>query len=423
LAGSGQGKDTVELSSLEQVLQLAFKKNPTQAIYQEQIRQARYNYKTSRSFLFPTITAGFDGTDNLSLAVTPIPGVIFGQPGTTIYAKFGKNFVYNTGVTVNKDLFNWVAVTQMRIASKNAELVTLQQDAFEQGLKEQVARLYFSVLIAKAALQIVERDRLLADSVLDLAQQRLAQGTTDQIAVNSVAINRNSIIQNQAQSQQLMDQGIENLKILLGEAPAAELNITERLNADAIVYPEGQTLSADKNLVVYQQQALIAALQSNSQKAAAYPRLSVTAFNGAQQFRDNFGMSFGDGAWSSYRYIDLSLSIPLFTGFSNTNKYRSAVTQRHIAELQRDQAADQSAINDRLLVKNYADYSSIVRSSYDNFKLYDQNVALDNQKYAEGLISLDVYMKAFQDYLTAENGYLNNLSQLLSLKSTFISRQ
>jgi thiaminase len=36
---------------------------------------------------------------------------------------------------------------------------------------------------------------------------------------------------------------------------------------------------------------------------------------------------------------------------------------------------------------------------------------------------MDTYFKAFQDYLTAENNYLNNFSQLLSTRSTLLSRQ
>jgi outer membrane protein TolC len=65
----------------------------------------------------------------------------------------------------------------------------------------------------------------------------------------------------------------------------------------------------------------------------------------------------------------------------------------------------------------------MLKASAESFGLYGQNVRLDQQKYGQGLMSLDVYMKAFQDYLTAENTYLNNLSQLLSIQATIISRQ
>jgi outer membrane protein len=91
--------------------------------------------------------------------------------------------------------------------------------------------------------------------------------------------------------------------------------------------------------------------------------------------------------------------------------------------MQWQSATDQSQINDRLLFKNHGDYLIMVRASADNFGLYAANLRLDKQKYEEGVITMDVYQRAFQDYLTAENTYMNNLSQLLSVKATILSRQ
>lgn len=421
LSVRAQGGDTIRLNNLGQTINSAVKNNPTQEVYQRQIQQAQLNYKAAKGFLYPNASLGFNGTDNLSLAVTPIPGVILNQPGTTIYAKFGKHYVYNTGVTVSQDILSWTNVLEMKIACSNVELAHLQREAFLQSLKEQVARLYFSALIAEAALQIDIRDRGLADSVVALSKQKLAEGTTDLMSVNLAAINSNTIVQNEAQSRQLLDQSIENLKILLGVRPAAELLVTDSLDTNVPDAPA--RLGADKNLAVYHQQQYLAGMQSRSQRAAAYPTVTAAGFFGDQQFRDDFALSFGNNAWSSYNYVALDITIPLFTGLANTYKYRSALVQKDIADLQLRSAVDQSAINDRLLLKNYTDYFQMAKAAGASFRLYEQNVRLDQQKYKEGLMPLDVYMKAFQDYLTAENTWLNNLSQLLSIQSILISRQ
>jgi outer membrane protein len=430
LAGMGQGPaikdqqgDTIRLGSLEATIRLADQNNLTQAIYRQQVQQAALNYKAAKSIFYPTVSTGLNATDNLSLPVTPVPGGIFGTPGKTTYVRFGQPYVYDAGLNLGMDLINWASVLQMKIAAKNADLSRLQESAFRQSLKEQVARLYYSVLIAKSSLRINRRDRLLADSVLTLSRQKLANGATDLLSVNEAVINSNTIEQNQQQSQQLLDQGIENLKILLGEMPTTELVVTEELDPGTPGAASPGSLAIDKNLVVYRQQQMVADLQRWQQKAAFYPKVSLSGFLGDQQFRDQFGMSFNSNAWSSYQYIELSVTVPLFSGFSNRNKYKSSVVQEMIAELQWESAVQQSEINDRLLWKNYADYLAMVRSSAGSFELYGQNLGLDEQKYREGLISLDVYMKAFQDYLSAENVYLNDLSQLLSVKSTFISRQ
>jgi len=414
--------DTLNINSLGQVIATAIKHNPTQSVYQAQIRQAQYNYKASKGFLYPNASAGFNGTDNLHLSTTPVPGELIGKPGTTFYAQFGKTYSYNTGITLTQNIFDWTTILQSKIARNNIQLNQVQEDSYQQSLKEQTTRLYFTALIAKSALQINQADKLLADTLQTLLQQKLHEGTSDLLSANQATINYDNVEQNQSQSQQLYDQSIENLKIVLGEKTALELNLTEKLNLDSITDALNPALGTDRTLAVYGEQVNIADIQSRSQRSAAYPTISANAFLGAQQFRDDFGLSLASADWSGYRYIGLNISVPIFTGFSNSNKYKSAKVQKDIAQLQYDNARLQSETNDQLLQKNYADYRQMVKSSANSFKLYGNNLRLNKQKYQEGVIGMDVYLKAFQDYLTAENLYLNNLSQLLSTKSTIISR-
>ncbi|PWK79199.1 outer membrane protein TolC [Mucilaginibacter oryzae] len=415
--------DTLKISSLDAVIDAAVTSNPTQAVYLEQIKQARFDHKASGGFYYPQASANFNGTDNMSLAVTPVPGELFGQPGKTIDVKFGKHYVYNTGVTLSQSIFDWTSVMQAKIARDRIRLAELQQEAYVQTLKEEVARYYYTALIAKTALAINALDEKLGSSVVLLTGQRLQAGSADRIALNQAQINANSILQNKWQSQQLYDQSIENLKILLGKAPAAEVIMLDTLNMDSLVSADVTAVGADRSLEVYRQKADIAALQSKSQQSAAFPKISASAFFGNQQFRNDFGLSFSQDSWKSYSYIGLGITVPIFTGFSNTNKYKSQKAQQQVARLEFDNAQQQSLINDRLLLKNYSDYRQMVTASYASFKLYGENLKLNDQKYKEGVISLDVYQKVFQDYLAAENVYLNNLSLLLSTQSTLVSRK
>lgn len=415
--------DTLKIGSLDQVLTAAIQHNPTQAVYLEQIKQATVNYQASKSYLYPNATGSFNGTDNLRLAVTPVPGELIGKPGTTFNAQFGKQFAYNAGVTFSQSVLNWTSVMRSRIARQNIELIKLQQDGYVQSLREQVARLYFSALVAQSALQINRQDLGLADTLQTLAEQRLREGKSDRIAMNQATINQVSLQQSRAQSQQLLDQSLENLKILLGEKPTTELLLTEPLLFDSLGRQQAPGLAPDKALQVYAQQLSVAELQASLQQAARYPTLSASAFLGGQQFRNEFGLSFGQNTWNAYQYIGLNLSVPLFTGFANTHNYQSAKVQQHIAQLQYANARQQSAITDRLLQKSYTDYADVVKNAATTFRLYGQNLRLNQQKYQEGILSMDGYLKAFQDYLTAENAYLNALSQLLSTQSTILSRQ
>ncbi|MDR3714201.1 MAG: TolC family protein [Puia sp.] len=415
--------DTVVIGSLQEAISLAIKHNPTQAVYQQQIRQAHFNYKAAQGAFYPNASAAFGATDNLYLAVTPVPGVLVGAPGTTDYVQFGKHYVYNTGVTLAENVFNWQAVMATKIARDNVMVTESQQASYIQSLKEQVARTYFSALIAKGSLKIIGSDEQAGDSLVSLARQRLQEGASDALSVNEAVINANNVLENKAQSQQLYDQGSENLKTLLGVNALSELVFREDIQTDSMTNAADLPLGTDKYLDFYRNQVSLAELQRQSQKSVAYPSLSASAFLGLNQFQDNFELSFDNSAWTKSRYVSLNLSIPLFTGLANTNNYKSSVERKIIAQLRYDSAVNQSAVNDRLLVKNHNDYGNMVRASAENFDLYAANLQLSKQKYQEGIITLDTYLKAFQDYLTAEDTWLNNLSQLLSVRATILSRQ
>lgn len=416
------GSDTTIIHSLQEAQQTAQKQNPTLAVYQQQTRQARYDYQATKGAFYPNASAAFNATDNLHLATTPVPGELIGQPGTTFYAQFGRKYTYSTGITLTQNIVNWQAVLQTKIADNNLALSKLQQSSYEQSLKEQVTRSYFSVLIAKASLSIIQKDEAISDSITSLTKQRLDEGTGDAIALNQAIINRNTIRQNKALSQQLYDQGLENLKIILNIKPDDELALAEYPNADSLAATANPTIGPDKNLDVYRQQVLIADLTKKQQRSNAYPSLSATGYLGVQQFRNDFGLSFNDNDWSGYRYVGINLSVPIFTGLSNTNKVRSAATRATIAQMQYETAKDQSAINDRITMKNQTDYQNLTSASQESFHLYGDNLTLNKQKFSEGVITIDAYLKNFQDYLTAENTYMNNLSQLLSIRATVLSR-
>ena len=337
-------------------------------------------------------------------------------------------------------LFRSQFVFQSRIAKENVALNSLQQAAYQQNLKVSAAQYYYEGLVAASSLRISNRDLILADSILSTVRDRYTQGLVDISAVHSAEINVNNVRQNTYQSQQLFDQAAQNLKLLTGCKPDQSISLDEYLAIDSLSQasadlgtspdaisplpgiPAPLPLAPDKNLDVYAGNARLAALQGSLQKTAFYPTLSIAGNLGSQQFRDNFGLTFGNGAWNDYRYLILNLNVPLFTGFYNRDKYRSAEATARINVQQYQDAIEQGAINDSLLLKTYDNYRVITLASGRNLLLYRENLLLSQRKYEEGLISIDIWQKAFEDYLRSENTHLNNLSQLFSARASIIGR-
>jgi outer membrane protein len=418
----------------------ALKDNPTQKVYRLKTTQLTDEYKAEQSFLLPSVGAAFSGQDNMKLSVTPVPGELLNQPGKTLYLTFAKHYAYNAGFNTTETIFNWQSILLSGLARQNLRINDVQQKAYEQNLKTSTAQYYFTGLIAESSLRIATRDLQLADSILSTIRNRYDQGLADLGAVHSAEINVNNVQENILQSRQLHEQSIQNLKLLTGCTAQQTLTLGETITADSISTDTitsstaitsatanaplnpGPVIGPDKNLDTWSAAARFAELQAKFQKAAFYPTLSLNAFVGSQQFRDNFGMTFGDGAWNDYRYLQLNLNVPLFTGFYNRNKYRSAMATARIDAQQYRDAIQQSQINDSLLAKTYENYRLLVAASGRNLLLYRANVELQRQKFTEGLISIDTFQKTFEDYLRAENTHLNNLSALYSTLASIISR-
>ncbi len=179
-----------------------------------------------------------------------------------------------------------------------------------------------------------------------------------------------------SKARQLLNQSIQNLKLLTGCTAGQTLTLDEHLAADSISTDKTASpgIGPDKNLSVYAANAHFADLQAKFAKAAFYPTLSLSGFLGSQQFRDNFGLSFGDQSWNDYRYLQLNLNVPLFTGFYNRNKYRSAQALARINAQQYRDAVEQGKISDSLLINTYDNYRLLVAASGRNLLLYRDNV-------------------------------------------------
>jgi outer membrane protein len=429
----GQTRSQTVFHSLEEVLTAALRDNPTQHIYRLRTGQFTADYKAGQSYLYPQVAANFSGQDNLKLSVTPVPGAIINQPGKTLYLTFGKHYIYNAGVTATENLFNWQFVCLANEAREIINLNNVEQQAFEQNLKASTAQYYFSGLIAASSIRIANRDLQLADSILSTVKSRYSQGLVDLSAVHSAEINVNNVQENILQSTQLLNLSIQNLKNLTGSTAQQSLSLDEHLAADSISTDVPAEASAkagsatltpgpDKNLFVYAANADFANLQAKFQKAAFYPTLSLSGFAGSQQFRDNFGLTFGDQSWNDFRYLQLNLNVPLFTGFYTRNKFRSARINAQINAQQYRDAVEQGKISDSLLITTYDNDRLLVAASGRNLLLYRDNVELQRQKFVEGLITIDTFQKTFEDYLRAENTHLNNLSSMFNALSNIISR-
>ena len=115
----------VTISSIEEAIELALKRNFDFQNYTINQQKASLEYKQAKRHRLPTISGTFNGQRNIDLATTPLPGEIFGQPGEVVDAQFGQEYTYNAGINISKQFFDRNAHWQKKIASLNQDINTL----------------------------------------------------------------------------------------------------------------------------------------------------------------------------------------------------------------------------------------------------------------------------------------------------------
>ena len=412
----------VKLNSVKDAIEYALRNNPDLEIYKQNKIKAEYDYKSLKFYWLPSINANFSGVDNTDLPVTKVPGEIFGRPGTTVEAQFGQQYNYNAGINLSKSILDFHSRFTAKILEMNVEIANANSSVYKQKLAEQAALYYYTSIISSKALNVYEEDLKAAEDILALVEQKYEEGIADKHTVNLAKINKNSIEQNIKSFKIVLDQCNSNLRILFGLDYETEIIFVEKIDAYNTEIPAIEFLGADKSLEIYKLQMQQADYKVSQQRASWYPKLSFNAYIGTQQYRDNFGMSFGGNDWSKVSYMSLNISIPIFNRLTTINKVNSAKIERDIAQNTLTNAMLKSKIVDELTLKEFQHSKEAVASAKDSYNISKENADLQYQKYEQGLVGLDKYLDSFDDYLKAEVAYLNLLLDSYNYYSKILSR-
>jgi outer membrane protein TolC len=414
--------DTLVIPNAEVLLKLGLKNNSNLKISKLKISQSRYDYKASNYFKTPQISGTFNSEDNLKLPTTAVPGVLVGQPGKFINVSFGKPFTNSIGISAVQSVMDWQRIFQSKIANQNTQLLKAQEEQSIQNLKLQILQTYYAIITSYSAIKISKKDLQLSDSIVKIIEYKFNSGIIDESSFNLAKVNSNNIKQNIIQSTILLNQSIALLKNLVDLPVSTDLQFILPEQLIVLNKKPLQEIGSNKSLLPLLQLVKIDSLQIKEAKARYFPKFNLLGYKGYDQFRDNLGIDFSKGSWNDYSFISLMATLPIYSGFLNKNKLKSMMYKKEVSKEQLRYATQQSMLNDQNLLENYQSTVELIEISKDNFELLNKITTANFEKYINGLISLDLYFKSFEDYLKSENIYLNLVSNLQIINSNFEAR-
>ncbi len=316
--------------TLDEAVRTALKNNATVAtaeetrlIYKEKIREYW-------GTVFPQLSASGQYTRNIKP-----PSFFLG--GNAI--KVGLKNVYAGSLDLNQVLWSGGKVrTGIRMANMYAADSDEQLKTARNGVSKAVKQMYYSVLLSSSFAAIQRESLDLARQHLATIQAQYRQGVASDLAVLRQTVEVSNTEPALTQAQNLYEEGLIELKNLLGLDPEAEITLTDAL----VCAPQGPGeigelyKSALLNRPEYREARIRRDLQQEMikiERAGHFPYLGAFA---SRQFQGQSDTGFPKEparTWSTT--AGLRLSLPLFSGGATSSRVRQARLQADIAEIER----------------------------------------------------------------------------------------
>lgn len=227
----GQTKAQNRFDNLEALLAYANTKSISVQSNDIRVLQAKKT-KLAAKLAIADPVANINGnfTNNTRLPVNLFPAEIFGgQKGEFREVQTGVQ--YNTASNQNLDikLINLEGWQNYKLSDINIQISETDSRLNLKNLHENIAAVYYNIIQLNAQLESTQQNLLVADTLLQVAENKYKQGVVKQQDVNDSRVNRLNIKENINQIQYLLKQNYLSLKILADIPEAEEVEIIEKV--------------------------------------------------------------------------------------------------------------------------------------------------------------------------------------------------
>ena len=313
--------------TLDGAVQTALKNNAT-VITAEQTRSIyKEKIKEYWGTVYPQLSASAGYTRNIKS-----PSFFIG--GNKI--KSGLNNAYSASLDLNQTIWAGGKVyTGIHMANMYANDSDEQLKTAQNGISKAVKQMYYSVLLSSSIASIQRETLDLASQHLATIQAQYKQGIASDLSVLRQQVEVSNTNPALTQALNLYEEGLIELKNLLGLDPETVITLTDGLTCDKS--GPGEIAGMYNTALANRSEYRDAAIQRNLylemikiERAAHYPSLSAFASRGFQGQADSGFPGSADQSWSTT--AGLKLSLPLFAGGSVSSRVAQAKLQAVIAE-------------------------------------------------------------------------------------------
>lgn len=393
-----QNSERGKITSLERAIAAAeIKKTLGMGLPQVEITSGlNYNYEIQQSLVD---VSGFDPSGN-----TPA--------GTEQAIAFGQAYDGNMNLTLRQLIFDGSFFVGLQASRTYQELSSKDHIKTEIDIVEAVSKAYYSVLINDERVELLEKNALRLDSLLEDTKAMNENGFAEKIDVDRLLVSTNNQGVELNKLRQYSELSMNMLKFHMGMDLNEEIDLSQNLDELSPERSLGVNDFSYSNRIEFSSletsEALIK-LDMKNNRVQYLPKLYAQFNYGANTAAADFSRLVQSDRWFSYGAVGLSLTIPVFDGFIKKNRIQQNKIQleQNMARMGMlsksiDLEIQQSTIN--------------LNSNLDALEVQEQNMQLAQDivnktqtKYTEGVGSNLEVMDAETSLKEAQTNYYNAL--------------
>ena len=429
LAGglAAQATDTLRVD-LKKALEIALSDNPTIKIADREIERIDYSKKAAWYGLLPSLSATGQYTRNVELQTMALSG-------TSI--KVGQDNAISFGLTLSLPIVVPTLWRSIQLTTLDMQLAAEKARASKITLHNDVTKAYYNILLAQDSYKALQEGYSIAKENYELAKRRYETGIAAEYDYVSAEVQMNNLLPSLLQAENGIAQTNMYLKVLIGLNVEVALEVEGNLaDFEASVDKEsnGYNISLQNNSDLTQLDIQQLQLQKSLQiqRTQHLPTLSAfgnVQYQGMGDDDDKIGMNMmtskattvpGGLKWYDPAVsIGLQLSVPIFSGFSNTIKEKQIKIQAKELELQREYIKNSLTVQARTALDNMDKAVRQMESNKKAVALAEKGYRISGNRYNTGMgTMLELnnsalaltqsklsYHQAISDYLSAKADY------------------
>lgn len=407
-------QNTTARLSLSDAIGIAVKNRKEIAIQQINTEVSANEIRKINGKHLPQITSDVDVRYNSQLQTNILPGAVFGSAEDK-KVKFGTKYNTFWAFNLNMPLYNPADAGDRKIAQTQLEYDRLNATRSEIDVRQQVTESYFAALLWKEKLMLSETNFKRTQSLYEVAQDQLRQGSILAYDVQHNRIDYENAMAENRKNDNSYRLALADLVYKMGIDSVTDISLSDDLMQlfDAFQVSLPDEISPQR--VELRQEKIkgeIHQMNIRKQKLSYIPTVSIYG-NYTFQYLNNSFEPFSSSTWYPYNYLGLKASIPVFDGFQKKRARQGYELQFRATELNLEKLDNdyrQEARNASTAMQNaQSDYENQKR----NLELANQLYTIDSDRLKNGTIKQNDLATSYYTLQQTQTNYVNAIYSYL----------